>query len=142
MANIQIFHEETGSTYNVSVVLSSSILSNSNMTRDSYLILTTTIPKLDRTSYPSYLIRDLSDTAPGAGAANDFTELVNGYIEYFVSESQLGQSSSSSSHSSSSSSTSSEGYSESSSSSGGYSESSSSSSSDSTQSESSSSNSL
>ena len=134
MATVQIFHEEDGSTSTVSVSLSSAILSKidgspADMVRDSYLLVTTSIRRADGTAFPSYLVRDLSDTAPGSGAATDFTDLVNGYIEYFVDQAELGQSSSSSSSSTSSeglseSSSTSEGYSQSSSS-GGYSESSS-----------------
>ena len=135
MATIQIFHEETGSTYTVSAVLRSSILSDGDMTRSAYLIISTTIRQLDGSVYPKYLVKDLTDIAPGAGAATTFTELINGYIEYFVGQSQFGQSSSSSSTSSSSSSdgysssssSSSDQYSSSSSSSGQYSSSSSSS---------------
>ena len=119
MATIQIFHEETGSTSTVTVTLNSAIMSDADMTRDTYLILTTTIPQAGGGSYPAYIIRTLADTAPTYPTASNFTELIDGYVEYFVDQSQLGQSSSSSETSSESSSTSSGGYSESSSSSGG-----------------------
>jgi len=139
MATIKILHEEDGSTSSVNVILASAILSDQDMVRDSYLLISTTIKKVDGTAFPTYLVRDLTDVAPGAGASTTFTELVNDYIDYFVNEAELGQSSSSSSNSSSSSSessssggysssSSSDGYSSSSSSSENYSESSSSSS--------------
>jgi hypothetical protein len=126
MATVQIFHEEDSSRSTVTVNIASAILSTvggspADMVRDTYLLVTTTLRRVDGTAFPTFLVRDLSDTAPGSPAASDFTELVNTYIDYFVDQAELGQSSSSSS-----SSTSSEGYSESSSSSGGLSESSSS----------------
>ena len=123
MATISILHEEDGSTSSVNVVLASAILSDQDMVRDSYLLVSTTIKKVDGTAFPIYLIRDLTDVAPGAGAASTFTDLINDYVDYFVNEAQLGYSSSSSSssssggYSSSSSSSSSDGYSSSSSSS-------------------------
>jgi hypothetical protein len=119
MATISILHEEDGSTSTVTVVLQSTILSDQDMARDAYLLISTNIKKVDGTAFPVYVIRDLTDVAPGAGAATTFTILVNDYIDYFVNEAQLGYSSSSSSSSSgsSSSSSSSEGYTSSSSSS-------------------------
>jgi hypothetical protein len=119
MATVQIFHEEDGRTSTVSINLASSILSDMDMVRDTYLLVNTSIRKSDGSAFPAYLVRDLSDVAPGAGVATDWTELVNGYIDYFVSDAGLGQSSSSSSSSTSESSSSSGGNSESSSSSGG-----------------------
>ena len=134
MATVRILHEENGSTSTVTVTLESAIASDQDMVRDSYLLISTTIRKTDGTAYPKYLVRSLTDVAPGAGASSTFTDLVNDYIDYFVNDAQLGYSSSSSS---------SEGYSSSSSSSSsssaGNSSSSSSSSSDSSSSSSSSS---
>jgi hypothetical protein len=129
MATVQIKHEEDNSTSTVTITLQSTILSDQDMVRDSYLLISTNIKRVDGSGFPTYLVRDLTDVAPGAGAATTWTELVNDYIEYFVAEAEFGQSSSSSSSSSDSSSSSSEGYSDSSgssSSSEGYSESSSS----------------
>ena len=131
MATVQIFHEEDGSTSTVTVSLQNGLLSDSLMENESYLTISTSIRKVDGTVFPTYVIRDLTDVAPGASSpAVNFTTLVNGYIEYFVSQAEFGQSSSSSSSSdgnSESSSSSSDGNSESSSSSDGNSESSSSS---------------
>ena len=123
MATIQIFHEEDGRISTVTVNLQTGILSDpSNLgTRDSWLLISTNLRRPDGTGFPIYLARNLSDTAPGFGVATDFTELVEGYIEYFMDQAELGYSSSSSSSSTSESSDSSEGYSQSSTSSEGYS---------------------
>jgi hypothetical protein len=135
MATITILHEEDGSTSTVTVTLASDIMSDSLMVANSWLLIKTTIRQVDGTAFPSYLIHDLTDVAPGAGAAATFTILINDWVDYFVNEAQLGYSSSSSSSggfsssssSSSNSSSSSVGYSSSSSSSEGNSSSSSSS---------------
>ena len=119
MATVQIYHEEDGRTSSISITLASAIVSDMDMVRDSYLLISTGIRKLDGSGFPTFLVRSLSDTAPGAGVATDFTDLVNGYVDYFVNEAEFGQSSSSSSSSTSESSSSSENFSESSSSSEG-----------------------
>ena len=123
MATIQIFNEEASANSTVTVDLKTTMLADplEDMVVKSYLTISTNIKDVNGSSYPIFVIQDLSDIAPGASAATTFTELIDGYIAYFIGDAELGQSSSSSS-----SSTSSEGYSESSSSSGGYSESSSS----------------
>ena len=151
MAVITVLHEETGLTSNITIdVLGANFSDNLDLSKsEAYLRVNTNIRKFDNTTFPTYFVKDGSDTAPGYPSTNNFTELVNGYIEYFVDTAGLGQSSSSSSSSTSSSSSSStsssssssEGYSTSSSSSSSTSQSSSSSSSSTSESSSSSSSS-
>ena len=110
MPTISIYQEEDNRTYQVNVDVNTAIFDRvngapSDYQADYYLIITTNMKKaVDNSSYPTYIIRNLSDTPPGYLAATTFTELVNDYIEYFSDQSELGQSSSSSSFSSSSSS--------------------------------------
>jgi len=126
MPTISIYQAEDNKTYQVSVDINSSILdmvdgSPSDCQTDYYLKITTTLKKaIDNSSHPIYIIRTLSDVPTGYLPASTFTELVDDYVEYFINQAELGQSSSSSSELysvSSSSSSSSFLYSESSSSS-------------------------
>lgn len=110
MATISIYQEEDNKTYQVSVDINSSILdlvngSPSNGDIDYYLKITTTLKKSsDGSSFPTYVIRNMSDVPDGYSTATTFTELVDDYVQYFIDQAQLGQSSSSSESSSSSSS--------------------------------------
>ena len=104
MATIQVYHEENNRTYQVNVVLNRTLLSDGSGSAEEYLLISTTIRKADGTAFGTYRVKDLTDVPPGYPTASDFTELVNDYIEYFMDQAQLGQSSSSSSLSSSSSS--------------------------------------
>lgn len=102
MATISIYQEEDNKTYQVSVDINSSILdlvngSPSNGDTDYYLKITTTLKKSDGSSFPTYVIRNMSDVPDGYSTASTFTELVDDYVQYFIDQAQLGQSSSSSS---------------------------------------------
>jgi hypothetical protein len=132
MATISIYQAEDNRYYQVSVDIATSLMdriygSPSDCQTEYYLKISTTLRKPDNTAFSQYVIRTLADVPPGYSAATTFTELVDDYVEYFITYSEMGMSSSSSSLSSSSSSV---GYSSSSSSSSvGYSSSSSTSSS-------------
>jgi hypothetical protein len=52
---------------------------------------------VDGSAHPIYIIRTLSDVPTGYLPATTFTELVDDYVQYFIDQAELGQSSSSSS---------------------------------------------
>ena len=114
MPNISIYNQSENRYYTVTVDINSSILdvvngSASNATVDYYLKISTTMKKSsDKSSFPIYVIRSLSDIPAGYPAVTNFTDLVDAYVSYFVNQAELGMSTSSSYSSSSSSS---EGYS-------------------------------
>ena len=111
MATINVFNEEDGKTYTVTVNLVAGILDRINglptdLNIDFYLQLSTTIKKVDNSSFPIFIIRNLSDTPTGFGVAASWSELINNYVDYFLTQSTYGMSSSSSTSSSSTSSSS------------------------------------
>lgn len=127
MATTKIYHQEENRFYQVTADVFSSVLDDGSGEVDYYLKISTSIRKTDGSSFPDFRVKTLNDVPPGGSApATDFSDLVDQYLNYFMTQAELGQSSSSSSNSSSSSSY--EYSSSSSSSSNGYSESSSSSS--------------
>ena len=107
MSSFQIYHEEEDKFYTITVnIVASALLGNDvggpekSPETKYYLTLSTSIRNPDGSAFPTYLIENLGDTAPGASAATTFTELIDGYAEYFLTQSEFGQSSSSSSSSS------------------------------------------
>tara|TARA_R110000824_G_scaffold148242_3_gene317899 strand:+ start:75639 stop:75986 length:348 start_codon:yes stop_codon:yes gene_type:complete len=114
MATAKIYHDEEDKEYTVNFVLKSSLLNDGDATSKAYMVITTSISKLDGSSHGQIKVETLSDTPPGEGVAASWTELCREWVKYFSDEAEVGQTSSSSSDSSSSSS---DGYSESSSSS-------------------------
>ena len=110
MATISIYQAEDNRYYQVSVDIATSVLDrtygsvNTNPDIDYYLRISTTLKKSDNTAFSKYVVRTLADVPPGYGTALNFTDLVDDYVNYFITEAQLGWSSSSSSLSSSSSS--------------------------------------
>ena len=109
MATVPIYQEESNRTYQVNINLFASLLDNDagdagDPNVDYYLKVTTNITMPDGTAFGEFLVRDLTDTPPGFATATDFTQLVNYYVEYFIEQSELTESSSNSSSSSSSSS--------------------------------------
>lgn len=125
MGTINVYHDEDDKTYQVVATLKQGLLSPEHNTggagltdaaTEIYLEITTTIKKIDGSFFPKFIVRSLSDVAPGAATnpATSWTVLMNEYVEYFLETATLGMSSSSSSTLSSSSSF---GYSSSSSSS-------------------------
>jgi hypothetical protein len=106
MATISVYHPENNRTYQVTVDIYSGVMDqNSEIGSDYYFRISTTMRKQsDNSAFPVYVIRSLSDVAPGFPVATSFTQLINDYVQYFINEQELGQSSSSSSESSSSSS--------------------------------------
>ena len=126
MGTINIYNDENNTTYQVNVVLASGYLTpeptgGGTGEYDIWLKITTTIPQSDGSSFGAYVVRTLDDVAPGASApAADFKALIQGYIDYFMTEAELTYSSSSSSSTSSSSSSYIENWSSSSSTSSSY----------------------
>lgn len=113
MATISVYHDENNTTYTVNVALVQSFLSPEMNTGGAgltdanlefYLTITTTIKKVDGTGFGTFIVRSLSDVAPGAGAATSWTQLINDYVDYFLTATEMGMSSSSTSSTSSSSS--------------------------------------
>ncbi len=137
MSQVQIYDDELNTYHTVTMDLRYSVLNDGSGESEWYIVLSTSIPKLDGTSYAPSIIKTLDDVPPGSiSPATTFTELMQWWILYYMTNSEFGMSSSSSSSYSSSSSSyssssSSEGYSESSSSNSSSSESSSSDSSES-----------
>jgi len=123
MAEITIFNEEENKSYTMTVTLNRKSLKVSGTAvgaSEYYLLITTDMLMGDGTAFPNFIVKNLTDVAPGASSpASDFSALMDGYVDYFVSNSSLiySSSSSSSSFGNSSSSSSSELYSSSSSSS-------------------------
>jgi len=110
MGTINIYNDENNTTYQVFVDLVSGYLSpedlggTANGEFDIWLRISTNIPKDNISSYGQYVVRDLTDVAPGASSpADDFNALIQGYIDYFMSDAGMAMSSSSSSTSSGSS---------------------------------------
>jgi hypothetical protein len=103
MPTISIYQAEDNKTYQVSVDINTAILdrvngSPSDYQADYYLKITTTMRKaVDGSAHPIYIIRTLSDVPTGYLPATTFTELVDDYVQYFIDQAELGQSSSSSS---------------------------------------------
>lgn len=120
MAYISIFNDEDNRYYRVNFDVKNSILADSNTsTNETCLLITTTMRTGLGAAFPTFLIRTLDDVPPGdTPPAVDFTDLCKMYINYFLTESTIGQSSSSSTSSSSKSVSSSSSKSVSSSSSG------------------------
>ena len=122
MANIQIYSQDTNQNYTVTLNVYSTVTEGTADGKGEYYMTISTNYQHQGVSFPVSVIKDLSDIAPGAGAATTFSDLVKGYISYYVdfiedessSSSSEGFSSSSSSESSSVSSMSSESSSESS----------------------------
>jgi hypothetical protein len=147
MASIKIFSDEANQYYTVNFDMKTTYLSDGDVTMDFFLLVSTTMKTKAGATLPTYMVKDLTDIPPGGSSpAADFTDLMQQYVAYYVSQAGLEESSSSSSDSSlssqgNSSSSSSRGNSSSSSSSSlGRSSSSSSSESNSSNSSSSSSN--
>ena len=107
MSTVRILNDENGIYYNVNFDLQSSLLSDGSGDNDYFIIVSTTIKDPVGASLPNYYVRTLSDLPPGGSPVTNFTDLMKEYIDYYISQSTLGQSSSSSSISSLSSSTSS-----------------------------------
>ena len=130
MATINVYHDEDNKTYQINVSLKQSFLSPelgtggaglTDANLEFYLTINTTIKKVDNTGFGTYVVRSLSDVAPGAGPASSWTELINDYVDYFLTAAEMGMSSSSTSSSSDSSGSSSSSSSKSSSSGSSYS---------------------
>jgi len=106
---IRVFDAPNNRYFTVTVDLATSVLSYVNgvitdMTPDYYLKIITSMTKSDDTAFPKFLVRSLADYAPGFGAVDNFTDLINNYVDYFIYYAEVGMSSSSSTSSSSSSS--------------------------------------
>lgn len=107
MATVQIYEEESNQYFQVNVTMAQNVLDIGTGAFVLYLKVNTTIKNpLTGGSLPEFSVRTLYDVPPGAysSPAADFTELVNDYINYYITYGELGQSSSSSNSSSSSSS--------------------------------------
>jgi len=124
MAIIPIFNEEENKSYTMTVTLNRKSLKQNGVAvgeAEYYLLVVTDMLKGDGSAYENFIVKDLTDVAPGAVTpAASFSALMDGYVDYFVQNSATVYSSSSSSSSemyssSSSSSSSSEMYSSSSS---------------------------
>jgi hypothetical protein len=117
MAQVKIYDQETNSYYTVTFLLKQSILDNTLTGDLDYYLTVNTNLKKDGVAFPTFIVRTLSDVAPGKSTASDFNQLCRDYIDYFTAEAVMTISSSSSSTEGYSSSSSSEGYTSSSSSS-------------------------
>lgn len=118
MGIIYIYNEEDNSRLQINVELKygflASELASANRS-EYYLEITPNFRKANGSAFNKFVVRTLTDVAPGATTpATDFQELIDDYVDYFMTAAEMALSSSSSSTSSSSSS---EGYSSSSSSS-------------------------
>ena len=109
MSTIKVFDQSSGTTRTISFNLRTGIIAD-DLTGSTvyYIDISTDIPRIDGTSFPAYTVESLSDIPPGyVGDATNFSNLCGKYITYFLDQSELIESSSSSEgYSSSSSSTS------------------------------------
>ena len=107
MAQVKIYNQETNSYYTINFDIKQSVLDDTTTgDNDCYILVSTNIPTVTGGRYPTFRVRTMADVAPGKGVATDFNQLCRDYIDYFTTESELTQSSSSSSSSLSSSSSS------------------------------------
>lgn len=106
MGTINVYFDEDNRTYQVTATLKQGLLApelntggvditDANM--EFYLEISTNIRKLDGTLFPKYIVRSLSDVAPGSSPVTNYTDLVNNYVNYFLVTAEMGMSSSSSS---------------------------------------------
>ena len=90
MAQITIFREDQGINANINVNVRNDYTVNSEgfgTKRRFYLEITTTLRKLDNSTFPAYYLYDLSDVPPGEmNAASDYTNLINMWLDYLVTE--------------------------------------------------------
>jgi len=128
MAQIRIYHQDTNNYYSIDFDLQQAILDTTvDVETEYWLVVSTNIPNSQGGYFPEFIVKSLEDVPPGySPPASDFNELCKWYYEYITVESQITNSSSSSSSmgysTSSSSSSSSYGHSTSSSSSSSSSE--------------------
>jgi hypothetical protein len=106
MATVQIYNQGDDRQYTVTFALKSTLLKDQGVTgeNDYYIDVSTTLTFPNKSSFGHFVVRDLSDVPPGYPVATDFSNLCSSYISYFMDQSELVYSSSSSSNSSSSSS--------------------------------------
>jgi len=102
---IRIYNQANNRYYTATVDAFANILDNNgtDMNVDYYLKITTTMRiSVTNAAFPQYVIRYLTDVPPGySSPAATFTDLINDYIDYFITQANLGYSSSSTSSSSS-----------------------------------------
>lgn len=111
MASVNVYDAGQDKTYKITFNIKSTYLNEDLGTAtgltDIYLDVSTTIKKVDGTSFGHFIVRSLDDVPPDVvSAANNFSDLCQKYISYFMDIGELIASSSSSSTSESSSSTS------------------------------------
>lgn len=106
MAQIRIFHDEDNRYYTVNFDLKFGVMvdiGSPDGSQDFYIDVYTDVKKTDGTSFSHYTVRSLADVPPTYSTAADFGELCRDYVEYFMVQGEMAQSSSSSTSSSSSS---------------------------------------
>ncbi len=108
MGVINIYNDEDNRTYQVNFDLKTGLVIESQTTTpgvvDYWLEVYTNIPKADGTRFTRSIVRSLSDIPPSeVTPATDLAELVAMWVEYFMTQAELAQSSSSTSSSSDSS---------------------------------------
>lgn len=103
MAQVKIYHDEDDREYTVNFDLRQGLLDDGSGESDFYIVINTTLRNALGVSYGEWRVRSLSDVPPGDSTATDFNDLCQKYIDYFMAESQLAESSSSEGYSSSSS---------------------------------------
>ena len=100
---VQFWNDADGTYYRVNFTLQQSVLSKSTGAitgaTEYYLLITTTMTYPDRSKFPTFLVRTLNDVPPGDSAATDFSDLCRKYINYFINNSKLLETSSNSSSS-------------------------------------------
>lgn len=115
MGTISVYNDEDNKTYKVTANLKQGLLAPDQNTDGAgktladvefYIEITTDIKKPDGTAYGKFIVRSLADVAPSIVGSPSFTpntpatgwtQLLNDYVEYFLTASLMGWSSSSSS---------------------------------------------
>lgn len=98
MGTITVFSKADNKNYSVKTELFNTVISTGTTGgNEVYLKITTDMKKPDKTAFPEFMVRTLADVCPSCGAASNFTDLINGYVAYFIGNSEIETSSSSSS---------------------------------------------
>lgn len=97
MANIQIYSQEANQNYTVTLNVYSTVTEGTTDGKGEYYMTISTNYQHQGASFPVFVIKDLTDIAPTAPAATNFSDLVKGYLDYYINYNIMESSSSSSS---------------------------------------------
>ena len=98
MANITVYRQEDNQSFSVTVNCYSTVMEGTPDGVGEYYLRISTNYTFNGVSFPVYVVRDLTDVAPNqAPPAATFSDLIKGYLDYYINDFMLESSSSSSS---------------------------------------------